>query len=148
MTAIRVLAITTWMVVASAVPAFSDAAAVPAPTAVPTLLATVRLVAVPLVPNPHNNVYADLVVVAEAAVEAQPSGQKQLPRTVLVAFWGFTDRELMPAADYQPGTRLALELIPFARADEAIRAAQRLSESEGVEAPLLWAVTAKPASPQ
>lgn len=109
----------------------------------PVFTATVELTGVPLVPNPRGNVYADCVLVAEARVKKQPEGQKQLPAAPLLAFWGFKDRTLEPAADYEPGLRLEVEVIPFVFADERVRASQKISEAELDGSPLWWVRAAR-----
>ncbi len=121
-----------------------SAAQEPTPTpAQPRTTIVGSIVSVPAVPNPRHNPYPDCVLLVEVEVLERVSGDA-LPAKVMVGFLGFKDRTLLPAAAFNPGDHLRLELIPFDRLDEKTLSIQRIGESEDLEVPVYWAEKFEP----
>jgi hypothetical protein len=102
---------------------------------------TVRLQKLSKLPAPDKAPYRDCLFIVRASVLAQaaPAGeQRRWPAAVVLAFVGFRDRKLEPAAKLAAGEELELVATPFEQTAKSIQSMQRADEIEDYDSPLLF----------
>jgi hypothetical protein len=91
-----------------------------------------RIVKISAVPRPGTAPYKDCVTFIKFEVEHVEAGIYDKP-AIIAAFLAMKDNVWLPAANYAISDRFRMKLIPFRKADPAIRSMQRADDLDDID---------------
>jgi alginate O-acetyltransferase complex protein AlgJ len=97
-----------------------------------TIVLEATIVATSRVPQSYAVPYKDCLTCSKLRVDRVVNGDFQDDHVIAV-FWGMRDNVRLPAADYAPGKRVRLNLVPMRQAPHTLRTARIADDLDDVE---------------